>query len=605
MSSPRSVRVFGASRSGPAERSRYRASLLACAALCLACAGPAAEPPSAAWPLEGEAQRVVGDLGMVVSGHPLASEVGARVLERGGNAVDAAVAVGFALAAVLPRAGNIGGGGFFVYRSVDGELRALDFRERAPAAAHRDMFLDERGEVTDRSVLGALAAGVPGSVAGLWEMHTELGTLPWSELVEPAVELARGHLIDAVRSRDIEGSADQLRLFPASARQFLPGGTAPAPGTRFEQPDLARTLERIAELGPDGFYRGPVADLLVAEMERTGGVITHQDLLDYRAVWRDPVLVSYRGNSVASMPPPSSGGITLGQMLNMLEGFETLPPFGSPELVSLEVEVMRRAFVDRNHFLGDPDFVAVPRERLLSKEYAARLRSSIEPGRPTPSGEVEPGRPESSETTHYSIVDAEGNAASVTTTLNFSFGGKVTVTGAGFLLNDEMDDFAAAPGRANEYGLVQGEANAIAPGKRMLSSMTPTIVTGPAGRVRLVLGSPGGPAIITTVLQVILSVLDHDMTLVEAVEAPRVHHQALPDVIFVEPDGLDPETVRTLRDWGYRLEERDGWSGNVSAIARGDDGWQGVADPRRAGGAAAPRHAEAREAVARRAAGAP
>ena len=555
-----------------------------------ACGGPNAAPDTeASWPLYGTADVARGEAGMVVSGHGLASEAGAAILERGGNAIDAAVAVGFALAAVLPAAGNIGGGGFLVYRSNDGKVRALDYREKAPAAATRDMFVDADGKVAESAVIGHLAAGVPGSVAGLWEMHREHGTLPWGDLVAPAIELARGHEVDEVRSRSLESAAPRLNRFPASAVQFLVDGEAPAPGAMLAQPDLAATLTAIAEQGPDGFYRGPVADLIVAEMERGGGLMSHQDLEEYAPVWRDPVEVGYRGHTIYSMPPVSSGGLTLGLILNVLEGWEPLPPFGSGDLIHLEAETMRLAFRDRNTLLGDPDFVDVPREQFESQEYADALRERIDPERATPLPPVEVAPPaESTETTHYSVVDRWGNAASVTTTINSGFGNAVTVTGAGFLLNNEMDDFAASPGQPNQFGLVEGENNAIVPGKRMLSSMTPSIVLDPEGALKMVVGTPGGPTIITTVYHVVSNVIDHGMGLQRAVESPRVHHQAWPDQVFYEEGGLAAETLDGLAARGHELFER-GLSGDVSAILVEGSSLLGVADPRRGGGASASR----------------
>ena len=558
-----------------------------------ACGGPKSLPeatPDAAggWSLYGTAQTARGEDGMVVSGHGLASDVGAIVLARGGNAVDAAVAVGFALAVVLPAAGNIGGGGFLVYRSSESEVRALDFREKAPASATRDMFLDDEGKVTEAVVIGHLAAGVPGSVAGLWEMHREYGTLPWADLVAPAVELAHGHEVDEVRSRSLANAAPRLSRFPASAVQFLVDGEAPAPGSVLAQPDLAVTLTAISEQGPDGFYRGPVADLIVAEMERGGGLITHEDLESYAPVWREPVEVEYRGHTIYSMPPVSSGGLTLGLILNVLEGWDPLPPFGSPDLVHLEAETMRLAFRDRNTLVGDPDFVDVPRDQFESQDYADALRTRIDPEWATPLPPVEAAPPaEGTETTHYSVVDRWGNAASVTTTINSGYGNAVTVTGAGFLLNNEMDDFAASPGRPNQFGLVEGENNAIAPGKRMLSSMTPSIVLAPEGGLMMVVGTPGGPTIITSVYHTISNVIDHGMTLDRAVESPRVHHQAWPDQIFYEEEGLAGGVVEELERRGHRMVGR-GLSGDVAAILVEESGLLGVADPRRGGGASAP-----------------
>ena len=555
-----------------------------------ACGGPdAAQDAAAAWPLYGTAPTARGEAGMVVSGHGLASDVGAAVLEQGGNAIDAAVAVGFALAVVLPSAGNLGGGGFLVYRSSDGEARALDYREKAPAAASRDMFLDDDGKVTEASVIGHLAAGVPGSAAGLWEMHREYGTLPWADLVAPAIELAHGHEVDEARSESLAGAARRLRRFPASAAQFLVDGEAPAPGTVLAQPDLAATLTAIAEQGPDGFYRGPVADLIVAEMERGGGLIAHEDLEDYAPIWRAPVEVEYRGHAIYSMPPVSSGGLTLGLILNVLEGWDPLPPFGSADLVHLEAEAMRLAFRDRNTLLGDPDFIDIPRAQFESQAYADELRERIDPERATPLPPVEVAPPaESTETTHYSVVDRWGAAASVTTTINSGFGNAVTVAGAGFLLNNEMDDFAASPGQPNQFGLVEGENNAIVPGKRMLSSMTPSIVLDPEGALMMVVGTPGGPTIITSVYHAISNVIDHGMPLDRAVESPRVHHQAWPDQIFHEEAGLAADVVEELERRGHRVVGR-GLSGDVAAILVEGPSLVGVADPRRGGGASAPR----------------
>ena len=535
---------------------------------------------------------------MVASGHPLASEVGAGVLRRGGNAVDAAVAVGFALAVVLPEAGNIGGGGYLVHRDAGGETVALDYRETAPAAATRDMYLDATGALTDASRIGHLASGVPGSVAGLEAMHERLGSLPWRELVEPSIALARGHVLDEPRRANREGAAEKLQGFAASTELLLPGGAVPAAGTVFANPDLARTLERIAARGAEDFYEGETAGLLVAEMERGGGLITRADLAAYRPVWREPLRIRYRGHTLWTMPPSSSGGVTIGIVLNVLEGWDLLPHLGSAELYQLEAEAMRWAFVDRNRWLGDPDFVEMPLERLSSKKHAAELRARIVPARAgtTP---LDPAPVEGADTTHYSIVDGEGNAAAVTTTINSLYGNGVVVAGAGFLLNDEMDDFAAKPGSPNQFGLVQGEANAIEPGKRMLSSMSPTIVEDRRGDLLMVVGTPGGSTIITTVLQVVSGVIDHRLSLAEAVAAPRVHHQALPDRLFFEPAGLDAKARAALTAMGYTLEERKDWSGDVQAIARlPGGGWVGVSDPRRGGAAVGVEEAAARRVAA-------
>jgi gamma-glutamyltranspeptidase / glutathione hydrolase len=537
------------------------------------------------WKFAGRARVTDGSHAMVVAGSGIASEVGRDILRQGGNAVDAAVAVGFALAVVHPEAGNLGGGGFIVIRLKDGAVHALDYRETAPARATRDMYLDAQGQPTDRSLTGHLAAGVPGAVAGLTEAQHRFGRLPLATVIAPAIRLAReGFVVDDYRSESIAGDSARLALFPASRASFLPNGARPAPGTTLRQPDLGSTLEAIRDHGADGFYRGRVADLIVAEMARGGGLISHEDLAGYRAIWRDPITISYRGYTIYSMPPASSGGVTMGEILNIMEGYDPVPPFGSPALVHLEAEAMRRAFTDRNTFLGDPAFVHNPTDRLLSKAYAAELRKGIgDHATPTPA--FEPAAGAGASTTHYSVVDEEGVAVSCTTTLNDSYGSAVTVTGAGFLLNDEMDDFATAPGKPNMYGLVQGEANAIAPGKRMLSAMTPSIVLDPDGRLLLVVGTPGGPRIITMVYHVISNVIDHRMALAQAVEAPRMHHQGLPDTLNVERGGFQPATLDSLRARGHAIGSGGYW-GDVEAIIRTPKGWQGVSDPRRGGGGA-------------------
>ncbi len=540
---------------------------------------------TASWQPIGKAAVFQGKSAMVVSGSPIASEIGREVLRRGGNAIDAAVAVGFALAVVHPEAGNIGGGGFMVIRLANGAVSTLDYREMAPSGASRDMYLDSAGEPTDRSVTGPLAAGVPGAVAGMVEAHRKLGRLPFATLVEPAVRLAReGFTVDEYRSGSIRGDSARLALFAASRASFLPGGRPPGPGTTLRQADLASTLEAIRDSGTAGFYRGRVADLVVAEMARGGGLITLRDLAAYKAIWREPIAVSYRGHTIYSMPPASSGGTTMGEILNIMEGYSPLPPFGSSALLHREAEAMRRAFTDRNTYLGDPEFVQNPLGRLLSKSYAAGLRKAIGE-RATPTPAFEPASKGGSSTTHYSVIDAEGNAVSCTTTLNDSYGSAVTVSGAGFLLNDEMDDFATAPGKPNMYGLVQGEANAIAPGKRMLSAMTPSIVLDPSGKLYLVVGTPGGPRIITMVYHVISNVIDHHMALADAVDAPRMHHQGLPDTLRVESDGFSDATLDSLRARGHGVSAGGQW-GDVEAIIRTPQGWQGVSDGRRGGGGA-------------------
>jgi gamma-glutamyltranspeptidase/glutathione hydrolase len=549
--------------------------------------GSGAQGMSASWPLSGKSRVVEGSHAVVVSGNEIASQVGRDILQKGGNAVDAAVAVGFALTVVHPEAGNIGGGGFMVIRLKDGGVFTLDYREVAPGRSTPDMYMDLRGNPTNLSIVGHLAAGVPGSVAGMAEAHRRFGKLPWRDVVEPAVRLAAdGFAVDSFRFRSIEGSREMLFLFPASRRKFLPNkGHAPQPGTVWRQPDLARTLTAIRDQGRDGFYKGAVADLIVKEMDLGGGLISHEDLANYKAIWRDPVRVTYRGYTVYSMPPASSGGVTMGEILNIMEGWPSLPAFGTGELLHRETEAMRQAFTDRNMYLGDPAFLDMPLARLLSKTYADSIRSRIgDKAGTTP--KFDPSLPTGSSTTHYSVVDANGNAVSTTTTLNNSYGSGVTVTGAGFLLNDEMDDFATAPGKPNMFGLVQGEANGVEPGKRMLSAMTPSIVLDSADDLYMVVGTPGGPRIITMVYHVISNVIDHHMSLADAVAAPRMHHQALPDVVRLERNGFSSATIADLKARGYHVEE-GGYSGDVEAIIRTSGGWEGVSDPRYGGGGAA------------------
>ncbi len=537
------------------------------------------------WPYTGKSRVTEGSSAMVVSSSPIASAVGRDVLRAGGNAVDAAVAVGFALAVVHPSAGNIGGGGFMVIRMKDGTTQTIDYREVAPGHATRGMFMDAGGNPTERSITGHLAAGVPGSPAGMIEAQRRFGKLPLAQVIGPAIALANdGFIVDTSRSRSIASDSDRLARFPASAGSFLPGGKAPAIGSRLVQRDLGRTLEAIRDHGRDGFYTGPVADLIVAEMKRGGGIISKEDLAAYQPIWRDPIRISYRGYTIFSMPPASSGGVTMAEILNIMEGYKPLPPFGSAALLHREAEAMRRAFTDRNTQLGDPAFVHMDLDRLLSKEYAAQLRSQIgdHASRTAP---FDPTMHGGTNTTHYSVVDADGNAVSCTTTLNNSYGSAVTVAGAGFLLNDEMDDFATAPGKPNMFGLVQGEANAVQPGKLMLSAMTPSVVLDPAGKLFMVVGTPGGPRIITMVYHVISNVIDHHMSLADAVAAPRMHHQALPDHMSLERQGFLPATLDELRAMGHRVEE-GGRGGDIEAIIRRGGGWEGVSDPRSGGGGA-------------------
>ncbi len=530
--------------------------------------------------------------GMVSTTDRVASEIGAEILRRGGNAVDAAIATHFALAVINPEAGNIGGGGFMIVRMTDGTTASLDFREKAPMAATRNMYLDEEGNLTDKSIVGHLAAGVPGSVAGMWEAHERFGTLPWAELLRPAINLAEGIVVHERLASSLQAHEERLSIYPATAAAFLPGGEAPRVGDRFSQPDLAATLERIAENGMAGFYQGRTAELIAAEMRRGGGLITEEDLARYEAVWRDPVAFDYRGHTVISMPPPSSGGATMAGILNIMES-EDLTELGylSADHVHLFAEAAKRAYADRNTYLSDPDFVPQPVERMTSEAYAEERRATISMTAATPSEQVEPGLgplqlSEGENTTHYSVVDAAGNAVAVTTTINSLYGNRVTVAGAGFLLNNEMDDFAAKPGTPNQFGLVQGEATAIEPEKRMLSAMSPTIVLNPDGSVRLVTGTPGGSTIITTVAQIVSNVVDWNMDVATATAAPRLHHQHLPDELRFEVNGLTEEVVAELRARGQIVEERSGYQGDVQSIMVLPGGvLSGASDPRRGGAA--------------------
>ncbi len=523
--------------------------------------------------------------GMVASNSRLASEAGVEIMRRGGNAVDAAVATGFALAVTFPQAGNIGGGGFMLIRMADGRAAAIDYREIAPLAATRNMYIDSAGKLTDKSRIGALAAGVPGAVAGMSEALRKYGTMSLAQVMEPAIRLARdGFVVDDALAGAIAGSAKLIAPYEG-ASLFLPNGAPLAAGARLVQPDLARTLTMIAEQGPAGFYTGPVADSVAAEQKREGGIITQQDLARYRAAWREPIRGTYRGDTLLAMPPSSSGGIAAVEALNILERWPRLPPLGSAAYDHYVGEAFRYAFIDRNTQLGDPAFVEVPLERLTSKQYADSIWRTIDATRAAKTP-VFPGvaRHESMETTHYSVVDGKGNAVSTTTTLNGYFGGGAYVRGAGFFLNNEMDDFAAQPGTPNMFGLVQGEANAIAPGKRMLSSMTPSILVGKDGRVLLVAGAAGGPTITTTTVQLVLNVVDNGMSLHEAMSAPRLHEQAWPDVLVYEEGGMLPAVADSLRAAGYELKSV-GHLANANAVMRMPNGWAGMSEPRSSGAA--------------------
>jgi gamma-glutamyltranspeptidase / glutathione hydrolase len=506
---------------------------------------------------EAPAAPVRAQKGMVVSASAIASEVGGDVLRAGGNAVDAAIATGFALAVTYPTAGNIGGGGFMVIRFPDGRTTAIDFREKAPLRAHPEMFLDARGEYSSEIHHNShLAVGVPGTVAGFALAHERYGSGEWARLVGPSVALARdGFAVPEGLAASLARVLPSMRRYPASVRAFSRNGTAYAAGEVWRQPDLAGSLERIRVEGRDGFYRGETARLLAAEMRRGGGWITEEDLARYEAKERAPIRGTYRGYEVVSMPPPSSGGIALVQMLNVLEGFD-LRGMGhnSAAYVHHVSEAMRRAFRDRAQYVADPDFVAVPVERLTGKEHAQRLRASIDPMRATRSdpGDLAALPEESPETTHYSVVDANGMAVSVTYTLEAGYGSKITVPGAGFLLNNEMGDFNARAGLTTEAGLIGTQPNLARPEQRMLSSMTPSILARD-GRLVAVIGTPGGRTIINTVLQVVLNVVDHQMNIQEAVNAPRFHHQWLPDRISMEGEGFSAAARAELERRGHQL----------------------------------------------------
>ncbi|MBL8980900.1 MAG: gamma-glutamyltransferase [Gemmatimonadetes bacterium] len=556
--------------------------------LVAACTAAAPERPApqlpAAWTATHPATVASADTEMVVSASPYATRAGLAVLRAGGNAVDAAVTVAFTLAVTYPTAGNLGGGGFLVSRMGDSS-HALDFREVAPGRASRDMYVGADGKVTEQSVTGALAAGVPGSVAGLWAAHQRLGSRPWAELVQPAIDLARnGFAADAAYLEDLEWDEKRLARFASTRAVYLPGGKRPAPGDTMRNPDLAATLERIAASGRDGFYRGQTAALIAAEMRRSNGLITEADLAAYEPVWREPVTFSYRGHRIVSMPPASSGGLTLGLIFGILEGID-LGAMGwhSPQAIQMLAGAERHAFARRNTLLGDPKFVSIPEASFLSPDTAAALRAALVAGdrREQVPADPVPGK----HTTHFSIVDARGNAVALTTTLNGGYGSALTVGGAGFLLNNEMDDFTTQVGVVNAMGLRQGEANAIAPGKRMLSSMTPTIVLDSTGATVIVTGASGGARIITAVAQVLSDALDFQLPLGTSMTAPRFHAQDFPDSLLVEDGGYSDAQLAALAaaghhpsrtaPWGYDF----GWAQTIRRRA-GGRGWEGVSEPR-------------------------
>ncbi|MEI9982000.1 MAG: gamma-glutamyltransferase [Aliidongia sp.] len=550
---------------------RSTAMMVAGLLLGVGCAAQAASPPA-----------TEGRHGMVVTSQRLASEIGVEILRRGGNAVDAAVAVGYAEAVVNPCCGNIGGGGFMVLHLADGRDIFVNFRETAPAAASEAMYLDAAGNpVKGASLYGWKAAGVPGTVLGLDTALKEYGTLPREAVMAPAIKLAReGFVLTRPDTDILDAQVERFRQDPVVARIFLrPDGSPLQLGDTLVQKDLAATLEAIAKTGPDAFYKGAIPKAVEAASKAGGGLLTAADFAGYKITEGKPLSCSYRGYQFLSAPPPSSGGVTLCEILNILEGYDMRAlGFHSAAAVHVMVEAMRHAYFDRNTDLGDPAFVQNPLDRLLSKDYAAAIRAQILPDKAGSSKDLVAGAParEKPETTHYSIVDKAGNAASVTYTVNGIFGSVVIAPGTGFFLNDEMDDFTVKPGTPNLFGLVQGQTNAIAPGKRPLSSMSPTIVT-KDGRLFLVLGSPGGSRIITITLETALNVIDYGMAPQEAVDAPRIHHQWLPDSVSYESLGLSPDTLKLLDGMGYKMVEQTGW-GAAELIEIGPDASAGGAE---------------------------
>ncbi len=547
------------------------------------CAGPADAPKAPTRPgavRAREARVTTSDSAMVVSASPFATNAGLAVLKSGGNAVDAAVAVAMTLAVTYPAAGNIGGGGFMVAR-INGKNVALDFREAAPRGASRDMYLDSAGNVTDKSVTGALAAGVPGSVAGLYEAHRKYGSRPWAALLKTAIALAdSGFAIDTAFSDDDEGGARRLGRDSTSARLFLKDGKFLPLGATWKSPGLAATLRRIADKGRDGFYAGATADLIVASMKAGGGIITLADLKNFQPIWRAPVEFVYRGHHVISMPPVSSGGLTLGLILGILE-HRDLATLGwrSPQSIHVLAEAERRAFARRNSLLGDPAFVKIPVASFLSKDTATALAAEIGDKSSGSAPSLPPK--DKRHTTHFSVVDAMGNAVAITTTINESYGSAFSVPGAEFLLNDEMDDFTVKVGAVNAMGLVQGPTNEIAPGKRMLSSMTPTIVLDPSGAPLLVAGAAGGAYIITAVAHLIVSVVDYHQSIGAAMAAPQFHHQDNPDSLVVENIPWADSVRALMAPFGHGVKVSPwGNLANVQAIHRDGRVWRGVTEPR-------------------------
>lgn len=520
-----------------------------------------------------ERQELVYSKAAVVSASQQASDVGAEIMKKGGNAIDAAVAVQFALAVTYPRAGNIGGGGFMIIRLKHGEVAALDYREKAPEKAHETMFLDKKGNIVqEASTASHLSVGVPGTVDGMIRALEKYGTMPLDMVLIPAIKLAKdGFTLTYNQALTLNQNVDNFTKHPSSTSYFIRSDGQPwKQGDTLIQTDLAESLERIARFGREGFYSGKTADLIVKEMESNGGLITLDDLSNYQSVWRTPLILSYKNYELITMPPPSSGGIAMGQILHLLSDFKISEHgYGSAKSIHLKTEAERLAFSDRAYFLGDPDFAQVPTQILTSPFYLKNRKSIISTEKATLSSELIHGNipsfTESTETTHYSVVDSYGNAASVTTTLNGNFGSKIAVNGAGFLLNNEMDDFSIKPGEPNQFGLIGAKKNAIEAGKRPLSSMSPTIVTR-EGALHMVLGAAGGPRIITSVTQVFLNVAEFGMNIQQAVTAPRVHHQWLPDQIYSEPFGISPDTHHLLQSMGHQFSKRPSLIGRVHAI---------------------------------------
>lgn len=525
---------------------------------------------------------VRGRHAMVASQHELASRIGVDILKRGGNAVDAAIAVGLALAVVYPEAGNLGGGGFMLIRRADGKFFSIDYREKAPASATRDMYVNAAGELIEgegSSTVGYRASGVPGTLAGFDLAFRKYGSgrIKWSELVDPARRIAQNGYSLTKRLADLfMAYKETLSRYPESNRIFLNRGIFFREGDVFRQPDLARTLGRIEKLGAKEFYTGRTAKLIADDMMANGGIMTLDDLKNYKAKDREPLHGTYRGYEIVTMPPPSSGGIVLLQVLNMLEGYDVKSlGFNSAAKYHLLAETMRRAFADRSEFMADPDFAAVPVNELIDKSYAAERRSTIDLHHASRSRSVNPGTitmGEGTETTHFTVVDAAGNVVANTYTINDLYGSRVTAKGTGILLNDEMDDFAARPGKPNLFGLIQGERNAIQPMKRPLSSMTPTIVMRKDGRPWFALGARGGPRIITAVLQSVINVIDHDMNIQQAIDAPRVHQQWLPDEVVYEPFGMSPDTLAVMRSFGHIFAEKQSYIASATGIMIDEDG---------------------------------